>query len=240
MYGKRARIGLIVPPTNTVIEEEFHRMAPEGVSIHTARATWEDPQPQPDSIIKMSESVADAAQRAAMAEVGTIVWGCTGGSFMKGVGFDQELISQMEERTGIPSLTTSTAVIEAFKEFGFESVAVATPYVDAVNEREKIFFEGHGFKVTKIKGLQLPQVTNIGLQEPSVSYSLAKEVDSPEADGVFISCTDFRTIDILSKLEEELDKPAVSSNQASMWASLKRVGIQDPIKGFGSLLTRSR
>src|SRR5690606_20084424 len=36
-YGWRARLGLIVPPTNTVNEAEWRIMAPEGVTIHSAR-----------------------------------------------------------------------------------------------------------------------------------------------------------------------------------------------------------
>ena len=38
-YGWRAKIGLIVPLTNTVNEAEWARMAPEGVSIHVTRMT---------------------------------------------------------------------------------------------------------------------------------------------------------------------------------------------------------
>lgn len=37
MYGWRARIGVIVSPPNTVVEGEFPRTAPEGVSLHVAR-----------------------------------------------------------------------------------------------------------------------------------------------------------------------------------------------------------
>ena len=36
-YGWRAKIGVIVPPTNTVNEAEWQLMAPAGVSVHTTR-----------------------------------------------------------------------------------------------------------------------------------------------------------------------------------------------------------
>jgi len=36
-YGYRAKIGVIVPSTNTVAEPEFNMMAPHGVSIHSNR-----------------------------------------------------------------------------------------------------------------------------------------------------------------------------------------------------------
>lgn len=37
MYGWRARIGLIVPSSNTTMEAEFWSYTAEGVSIHTSR-----------------------------------------------------------------------------------------------------------------------------------------------------------------------------------------------------------
>ncbi len=239
MYGRRARIGLIVPPTNTVMESEFHRMKPEEVSIHVARSIRENPErSRPEDIIKMSERVAEAAQRVAQAEVGVTVWGCTSGSFLKGVGFDKALIQEIEAATGIMGLTTSTAVLEALNEFSLKKVAVATPYIEPINKRLQVFLEGNGIQITRLKGLQLDGPHKISRQPPSSSYNLAKEVNSSEADGIFISCTDFRTIDIIERLEEELNKPVVSSNQASMWAALNRVRIMDTIKGYGSLLAR--
>ena len=36
-YGKRAKLGLIVPPTNTVNEAEWSAMVPEGVTFHVTR-----------------------------------------------------------------------------------------------------------------------------------------------------------------------------------------------------------
>jgi len=40
------RIGLIVPSSNTTMESELNRMAPEGVSIHTARVSLGEMTPE--------------------------------------------------------------------------------------------------------------------------------------------------------------------------------------------------
>ena len=37
MFGRRARIGVLVPPGNPTVEPELYRMAPDGVSVHFAR-----------------------------------------------------------------------------------------------------------------------------------------------------------------------------------------------------------
>jgi maleate isomerase len=74
------------------------------------------------------------------------------------------------------------------------------------------------------------------LLHPSTAYKLAKSVDTGDADGIFISCTNFRTIEIIEALEENTGKPVVTSNQASMAMALKVMGIKEKIGGFGALL----
>lgn len=53
---------------------------------------------------------------------------------------------------------------------------------------------------------------------------------------MFISCTNFRTIEVIDKLEKELDVPVVSSNTATLWAMMKKVGAKKKLKGYGKLL----
>lgn len=157
---------------------------------------------------------------------------------MGGPGYDRKIIQIMAEKTGKPATTTSTAVIEAFKELGITRVSVGTPYEDWLNEKEKVFFEANGVKVIVIKGLGIRDAEGIASQVPEKIYRLAREVNRPEAQAIFLSCTDLRAAEILEVLERDLGKPALSSNQATLWAMLKLAGIKEPVKGFGSLLTR--
>ena len=74
-------------------------------------------------------------------------------------------------------------------------------------------------------------------REPAeTAYAFAKRVDHPKSDCLFISCTDFATIDVLNILEQDLGKVVFSSNTASLWSILKRMGIKDRIDGFGEIL----
>lgn len=233
MYGWRARIGLMIPSSNITIEPEFNAMKPEGVSIHGTRllvgaATIED-------LKKMAEKTEEASTLLATAGVNIIAYGCTSGSLVN-VGYDQELISRIEKTTGIQATTTSTAVVRAFRELGVGKVAVATPYAEEVNQAEKEFFEAHGIKVVSIKGLDIHCEDRRRLT-PETTYALACEVNTPEADAVFISCTNFKSITVIEKLEEKLQKYVFSSNTATMWDVLKRLGITEQIKGYGKLLS---
>jgi maleate isomerase len=40
----------------------------------------------------------------------------------------------------------------------------------------------------------------------------------------------------VAELERRTGKPVVSSNQASIWASFRALGLTTPIKGYGRLL----
>jgi maleate isomerase len=235
MIGWRTRLGVLVPSANIVMEPDMYRMAPQGVSVHFARV-WitED---SPEELEGMIDYVPKCCEELSHGLMDVYGFGCTGGSLVGGPGYDRKIIKIMEEKTGKPATTTSTSVIGSFKELGITRVSVATPYEDWLNEKEKQFFEANGVEVLEIKGLGIRDPEGIASQVPGTIYRLAREVDRPEAQAIFISCTDFRAVEVLEVIERDIGKPAISSNQATLWSMLKLAGIKEPVRGFGSLLT---
>jgi maleate isomerase len=223
------------------MEMEFHRVMPVGVSVHTARMLLPEVSEKGEKVealLEMTKNVERAAREVASVKASIIVYGCTSGSFVEGLGYDLELANKIEKHTGIKVLTASTAVVEAMKELNFKQISMATPYHDAINKLEKKFLEDNipDLRVKEIKGLQLVENIPKGKLEPYTAYEMARELDKQENDGVFISCTNWRTMEILEILENDLKKPVISSNQAAIWAALRAVNIHEPIMGFGSLL----
>lgn len=236
MYGWRGKIGIIVPSVNNTMEPEFNRMAPEGISVYATRIFFDEGVPK--QMERMIKGAEDAAVLLKTANVNCIVYGCTSSSLIKGVGSDLDIIRKIEERSGLPATTTATAVIAAFKELGVSTVAIATPYIEDINKIEKEFFESHGFKVINIKGLGYTTGEQLHRETPESAYAFAKQVDHPDADCLFISCTDFPTIKILNCLEQDLGKPVFSSNTASFWSALKKMNIRLEIEAYGEILRR--
>lgn len=234
--GWRARIGVITPAVGMAVTADFHKIAPEGVALLLTPVSEPLTHDSVEQLTRVGDYVADAAKKFLLPKADAILWNTTTGSLMKGYGYDQELIKRIEEATNIPATTASTAMIEAFKGLGIKKVCVAMPYVDEVNEREKVFLEDNGFKVLRYKGLQILDVGEIIDVPPYVMYQLAKGVDLPEADAVFISCAGLSTLDIIEMLEHDLGKPVLSTNQVSLWAALRLAKIKEPIHGFGRLL----
>lgn len=245
MYGWKGRIGLIIPTRNTTMEPEFYQMSPKGVSVHATRMLLE--KTTVSDLIKMETEIYSAATYIKLINPKIIVVGCTSGSFIKGKGYDQVLIDNIKHQTGIQAITTSTAMIAALKALNIKKVSIATPYTDEINAIEKAYLEDNGVAVLKMKGLGysesirefsfLPgKVSGISRLEPYVAYNLAVHVNCDAADAIVISCTNFRTIEIIQALEQDLKKPVITSNQATMWHALRCMGINKKIQGLGKLL----
>jgi maleate isomerase len=240
MYGNRARIGLLVPSTNTTIEMEFHHMVPQGISVHSTRLYQEetdDPAEKVKTILGMHERLEAGTHELASLGPSVIAYGCTAGSFLSGVAEDQEMCARLGAQAGVPFVTTSTAVAEVLRHMNIRRISMATPYIDAVNQHEKEYLaEAAGVDVLAMKGLGLVGNLPKGRLEPEVASELAHAVDRPDAEAIFISCTNLRTIEIIAPLERSLGKPVITSNQATLWSALRRARYADPIHGYGQLL----
>lgn len=224
MHGWRGRIGLLVPSSNTTNEPEFSEYAPDGVSVHTARMYLEETNA--DELGRMADEVGRCATLLATADVDVAAYGCTTGSLVNGPGYDVEIEERLESTVGAPAVATAAAVKRAFDALDIQSVAIATPYIDELNRREVQFLEDAGYDVVDVRGLGLEANTEIGRQSPEHAYREARKLDLDAADGVFVSCTNSRTFEIVERLESDVGKPVVTSNQATLWNVLRKLGVR--------------
>jgi maleate isomerase len=238
MYGWRARLGILVPSGIIALEPEFRLMTPEGVSCHYHRFIFTGGKNNEEVVTglrRAEELIAAAAEIINHVRPAVVVMAGTGVSFIGGYGYDQMLIKKMKERTGhLPTTTTSTSVIEAFRKLGIKKVSMAMPYVEPVAKAAMSFVLDSGVEVLNAKwlnkgGMDIAEVSDETL------YRLAREVDVPESDALFISCVNLHTIQIIEKLEADLQKPVITSNQATMWNILRLANINDKIQGYGKL-----
>ncbi|MDE3077546.1 MAG: aspartate/glutamate racemase family protein [Chloroflexota bacterium] len=237
--GWRARIGILYPGAGFHPIADFHKLAPKGVALGCAGVPRHTDE-SAETMLHLDEHVVEAAKIVAGHQPDVIAWICTAGSFLKGKGHDQRLIREMEEATHIPCITTSTAVLAALEQLGIKKLSMATPYPVPVNEIETRFLEDNGFEVVRCDGLDLMDNNILAHVSPTVLYRLAKAVDVPEADGLFISCTGLDAMDVIEPLEQDLGKPVITSNQVSFWLAFKTARIGDPIQGYGRLMREPR
>ncbi|MCC6312607.1 MAG: aspartate/glutamate racemase family protein [Thermomicrobiales bacterium] len=239
MYGERGRIGLITLATDTSVLPEYQRAAPPGVAVYAAPIVLPRGEVTPEALDAMlaDDRLERAAALLVWAGVGVVVFACTSGSLIHGVGWDRRLVARIETACGLPATTTATAVLAALRAVGAEQVAVATPYLDRVNAIERTFLEDSRFAVAAIEGLQCATDSAIGQLGPEDAMRAAARVDRPAANALFISCTNWHCLAAVPALEARHGKPVVTSNLAGIWVALRRLGIADALPQHGRLLT---
>ncbi|UPV76771.1 aspartate/glutamate racemase family protein (plasmid) [Halorussus limi] len=220
-----ARLGLVVPSSNTTAEPEFRAMAPDDSTVHAARMPLEDVTA--DRLDEMADGAERAAELLSHADVDGVAYACTTGSLLHGTGFDTELESRLSELTGAPAVATALSVTRALDELDVETLAVVTPYASELDELEREYLTESGFDVASIDGRGLVENTEIGGLTPSDAERQVRSSlgDDPDVDGVFVSCTNYRSLSALAACEERLGVPVVSSNLATMWDLGNRLGL---------------
>lgn len=230
------RLGLIIPSSNTTMEREFYNLLySSNFSIHVSRVRLKEVNIE--GLSKMENEVESESIKLADAGVDIIGYGCTSGSLLKGIGYDEFIKEKIENSSGVPAVVTATAVINALKSFQVKKVSLFTPYISEINDLEKKFFLDHGFKVIDVKALGISSNLEIGKLIPNQAFELVINSNLEETEAIFISCTNFPTLEVIEKLERKLKKPVISSNIATFWAMIKRVNNgKVNIKRYGRLL----
>lgn len=234
--GARAKIGVIVPPSNTVNEAEFNRFTPPGVSFHFTRSPLHA-DPAADDFVEMLTDVRRAMGDLAACRVDHATYACTAGSMACP---SNRLLGTMNEAGGVGANSTAQAIVAALAALGVNTVSMASPYTDEMNAHEAHYLKEHGIDVIASAGLSLntslEKIQQISRVAPPEVFEHARAVDREGAEAVLICCTDFNTFDAIEPLEEALGKPVISSNSATLWHTLRAAGIDDRIDGLGTLL----
>lgn len=239
MRGWRARLGFLVPPGNPTVEPEMMQLAPSGVSVHFSRLvasgltgtlTGQEERNQ-----SMLAHIEQSAALLAMVQPAVIVLAHTASSYTLGREGEAQLLARLEQLTGTRVITAAGAVLQAFARLGARKIALGTPYGEDTSLQGKAHLEAHGLQVVGFG--RLAQVQNIYDETPERAYALARQVDTPEAEVIFLSGTGLPTIEVLDILEQDVGKPVLSSATAMMWQALRVARIGQPIQGYGRLLT---
>jgi maleate cis-trans isomerase len=228
VFGWRARLGLIVPSTNTTVEPEIAGLCPDGVAAFATRvpvAETTDRSKKTATILAMHDRLDDAAAEVADLGSAAIGYACTSGSFLEGEGSDRAVCERLAAATGVPAITASTAVVMALRSLGAQRVALVTPYIPEVSAGARRYLEEAGFEVVATADLDLLSNLEKGRLPPEASYRVVAGVDLTGADAVFVSCTNWRTRESLEALEADRGLAAVSSNVATAWALLHLAGV---------------
>ena len=246
MHGWRARIALIIAHSNTTIEPEFNRVAPEGVSIHAGRVPI-------GAISVQGLSTADhyidtAAKLLSDINAKAIAYACNGANVAAGQDAELEEARRISGIAGTTAVMASAALLEALAALNVRRVVFATPYPPDLSASNDAFWKSCGLEVLRTGGVNLggsrepveplstAPISKVGIQTPEFAYNLARSVFDKRAEAVVVIGCNLRTIEVAAQFEADFGIPFLSSNLALFWASLQVAGVNEPIHGFGRLL----
>jgi maleate isomerase len=239
MIGWRARLGFLLPPGNPTVEPEMMALAPHGVSLHfnrmVARGAPGSLDGQTERNRMMIDNIGDSIEMLALVQPDVIVLAHTATSYHLGRQGEADLVARLEKLTGTRVVTAFGSVLRALERLNVRKLALGAPYSRDTTLQGKAHLEAHGLDVVSFDNLQ--GVTNIYDETAERAYRLARMVDAPEAEAVFLTGTGMPTLPVLEVLEQDLGKPVISSASAMMWHALRLAGVGQPIPGYGRLLT---
>ena len=217
------RVGLIIPSSNRMVEQEMVHNYPAGVIVHVNRLRMTGPQKVPLSELLPRLSEATGALLDAKCDV--VTFHCTANSTDEGVDGEQRILSAMTEAGGKHVSSTATAIRRALTALDARRMVLITPYSQAVTDHEAEFFKSLGVDVLTSIGHGLDGSDAYCATPPSYWRDSAVQYRHPDADIYFLSCANISAFGVIEELERELGRPVISSNQAVIWDQLAGHGL---------------
>jgi len=219
----REAIGVVVP-FDMELDAELWRWVPADIDLLITRTPYAPHRIDENFVREISrlQPVTAATRDVTTGRARVVAYGCASGSFIGGPAGERELRDAMEGAGAHHAVTTAGAIIEALAHVGATRAALATPYVVALSAHLESFLAAYDVATVAHGALGLDG--RIWAVDQHVTADLIRRIDAPEADAIVVSCTNLATYDIIAPLEEELGKPIITANQATMWAALRRLG----------------
>jgi maleate isomerase len=240
--GWRAKIGVVTPSTNTIVEPEFHAMAPLGVTNHTARflipnMALNSNEDFEQLVVEIKATLDAAIDGLTPAAVDHIIIGISAESFWDGADGADKLQKRLEAKAGCSMTLGSAAARSALQAVGAKRLGVVTPYWPVADDRVRHYFGECGFEVVALKGLKANSPVNIAEQSEETLRQAMIEVNTDEVDAIIQVGTNLGMAQLAGEAERWLGKPVIAINTALYWHALRQMGINDKIPGWGRLLT---
>ncbi len=226
----RARIGILVPFTNTNLEADMAMLCPAGVTMHYARLGGYDLDEIPDENQMAGLGATDLTEPLTLlagVKPDVIMYGCTSATLTHGPDFDLGLSRNILNKWNIPTVTAAGSLVHALNTLNIKKIGFASPYVENINKDAIDFLEKSGFETVSSAHVD-ERLDNYGQGDltPDNVRELALQADNEQVQAIVLSCTDMRAVEVVTQLEAELNKPVITSNQAMLFNALEYINVK--------------
>lgn len=231
MTSPDQRIGMIVP-FDMALDREYWELTPASASLHVTRLGIVDLPYGPSHARQVADgrAVAEATRTLIRIDPGVVAFGCTSASFVDGVAGEAAIRAAIEGVGARTAVTPSGALVDALRVLGARRIAIGTPYEAELGELLAVFLREAGFEPVSLVNLAYTDEEDVVAASAETVVDLARRAMRPDADALFLACTNLPTVGLLPGLQERLGVPVLSANQVLMWRALRAIDAapEDP------------
>ncbi len=242
VVGYRAKIGVILPSTNTVVEHDTNSMPLPGVTFHASRFYVEAPDLSNDDAFlyfldKIRETIPSAVRDVMTCEPDYILMGMSAETFWGGKEGNVAFEGRVREISGDLGITSGADACNAALEMlGISSIACITPYQAVGDEQVYNYFTECGYDVKRVSGLRCSSATSIAEVTPEELRGELDRLNGADVDAIVQCGTNLSMVAVADEAERRLGKPVLAINAVCIWHALRALEIKDRFSGFGALL----
>ena len=218
-YGPRARVGVAVPHTNPTVEPEMRALLPKSIGVYATRLTHPSPRVE-ERLNHYIRHIPEAMSTFGEMKLAAFGFGCTGTSYVAGLDLEDRLTAEAVERTSIPVITAAQAIRAALKELSCHSIALVSPYPEALAEAGYRYWEAAGLRIVDRLRVDPALTDTHGIYELTSDDALTalRRLNTDEADCLVASGTGMPTLRALKAFATDSQLPVLSSNLSLAWA----------------------
>ena len=239
-YGWRARVGKLNPTiVASTFVYEFYKVVPPGVMLLTRNLSVKDVRDPADldaSVALMEEAVKELKRAGADLILGAGIPVL----LSAGVNGNEKILKLLADLSGLPSITTLSSAVDAFRRLEVHRIAIATAYgKPELGEKLADFMKAQDFEVVRLSTIETGLAS---IEKPKLDFSFVYQYGKKvfrEAEGaqaLYFPSSAWPTVEYVEYLERDIGVPVVSSSLAAIWNSLRVLDIHEPIRGYGRLL----
>lgn len=235
IVDKAPKMGLIVLQADETIEGDFRRLISDEMPLYVSRVE-SGLEVSKDSLGKMQEALPRAVRLLPQGLSFDVVgYGCTSGSAVIGPENIKRLIT---ENINAKAVTEPlSALIAVCKKLGISRLAFLSPYVDSVSQKLRDELKTNGIDTAIFGTFNEAEEEKVVRISPQSVYEAGVSLGQNDmCQALFISCTNLRTLSSIRAIEDELNKPVLTSNQVLAWHMKLLAGDNTPIENAGKFL----
>lgn len=244
--GWRAKIGVLVPATNTTAQPEYEAMRPAWVTNHVSRMAPVDRGVGGDlaayraSLDRNSDHIKAALDLVLPCEPDALLLGHSIDTFTDSVADAEAMRDDLTTYAGgVPMFLPSLAFLAAMQAMNIgRRIAVLTPYFPPGDEKVVRFFTSAGYEIVRLIGMKCPTPLAIAATPEADTIEALRTLAGEDVDAIIEPGTNTPAAKLAGEAPRWLGKPVFACNTVTYWHTLRSLGITDRVAGFGPLLDR--